>query len=318
MEAYTKGITKVMKKVTGDEDYKFGDYTKGTVDVLSFGIKSLRNAIPSASPLDNKSKHEHHQETDDSDELHNHAETDHFDEEVWLFEDELPLYNNQNLLADLEEKKEPLPNPDVIFIGGGPVGLWTAIQLKIYNPSAKILVFEKYATYQRSHVLLLSKSSFKNGLKKHAADKKGADGFFNMISKFEKVIRTNDLENRLIEFAKSLDIHIVIENIASVDSLCTRFPSAKVIVGNAFLPFSSHKSGSDGSHSLVQKEVFNGELQERESLQCIVDLKYEVYGKGEKLDMVSEAYPTLKIMKHVAEEHVGKERNGLAIAYLQF
>jgi hypothetical protein len=51
-------------------------------------------------------------------------------------------------------------------------------------------------------------------------------------------------------------------------------------------------------------------LEERESLQCIVDLKYEVYGKAVKLDPVAEAYPTLKIMKHVAEEHVGKEKNG--------
>jgi hypothetical protein len=208
MEAYTSGVTKLMRKVTGDEDYKFGDYTKGSLDVMSFGIKSIKNAIPASSPLDKKSKNK---DEEDSDHSHSHAEAEHFDEEVWLIEDELPLFEKIPNLMDLEDNREPIPFPDVIFIGGGPVGLWTAIQTKIYNPSANIIVFEKYSTYQRSHVLLLSKASFKNKIRDYATDKKGADDFRNMIAKFEKVIRTNDLETRLIEFAKTLGVQIVIE-----------------------------------------------------------------------------------------------------------
>jgi hypothetical protein len=230
MDKYKAGFSNIVKKVTGDEDYKFGDYTKGTLDVMSFGVKSLhRNVVSHGSPLNNKKTDD---DVDDSSE-NVHAETEHFDEEVWHLEDELPHVQEQRV-EDSLHPKDIHPSPDIIFIGGGPVGLWTAIQLSLYNPTANILVFEKYATYQRSHVLLLSKASFKNRLKKHATDKSGVDSFMDMISKFEKVIRTNDLENRLIECAKSRGIQICIENITSIDSLCARFPSTKIIVGIEF------------------------------------------------------------------------------------
>ncbi len=50
--------------------------------------------------------------------------------------------------------------------------------------------------------------------------------------------------------------------------LITEFPSAKMIVG------------SDGSHSVVRKQVFGNKMDVYESLQYIVDIKYEIYGKG--------------------------------------
>jgi len=33
---------------------------------------------------------------------------------------------------------------DIIFIGAGPVGLWTAIQIKLLKPNLEIIMFEKY------------------------------------------------------------------------------------------------------------------------------------------------------------------------------
>lgn len=44
---------------------------------------------------------------------------------------------------------------DIVFVGAGPVGLWTAIQAKKRNPQAQIQVYERYTEYQRSHVLRL-------------------------------------------------------------------------------------------------------------------------------------------------------------------
>lgn len=56
--------------------------------------------------------------------------------------------------------------PDVVFVGAGPVGLWTAVQIKILCPWASILMLEKYAEYQRKHVLLLDKASL-HGIPDH-------------------------------------------------------------------------------------------------------------------------------------------------------
>ena len=119
-----------------------------------------------------------------------------------------------------------------------------------------------------------------------------------MISELPKVVRTNDLEHKFLDFASQLGIHIQLANITSVEELTRKFPNTKLIVG------------SDGSHSVLQQEIFNGELAIHESLQYIVDIKYEVFGEGKKLNFVDQAYPTLKIMHHVAEEHIGKVKEG--------
>ncbi|HRE30351.1 MAG TPA: hypothetical protein PLD88_00115, partial [Candidatus Berkiella sp.] len=51
---------------------------------------------------------------------------------------------------------------DVIVVGAGPVGLWSAIQLKLYNPTLNILMLEKHSEYQRSHTVKIDSESFKN------------------------------------------------------------------------------------------------------------------------------------------------------------
>ena len=50
-------------------------------------------------------------------------------------------------------------------------------------------------------------------------------------------------------------------------------PRAKVIVG------------SDGSHSVVRKQIFGEQFSIYESLQYIVDIKYEIDGEGSKVSL---------------------------------
>ncbi len=57
-----------------------------------------------------------------------------------------------------DESKE---RADVVFVGAGPVGLWTAVQLKLASPQTKVLMLEKYTAYQRSHVLQVDQASYK-------------------------------------------------------------------------------------------------------------------------------------------------------------
>jgi 2-polyprenyl-6-methoxyphenol hydroxylase-like FAD-dependent oxidoreductase len=60
------------------------------------------------------------------------------------------------------------PDSPIVIVGGGPVGLWTAIQLKKRCPESHIVVYEKYLSYRRSHVLSIDRNSlsrfaFKDG-----------------------------------------------------------------------------------------------------------------------------------------------------------
>ena len=51
-------------------------------------------------------------------------------------------------------------SPDVVFVGGGPVGLWTAIQTKLLT-NKNILIIEKYLEYKRADIRLnIDSSSF--------------------------------------------------------------------------------------------------------------------------------------------------------------
>jgi 2-polyprenyl-6-methoxyphenol hydroxylase-like FAD-dependent oxidoreductase len=179
----------------------------------------------------------------------------------------------------------------VVLVGAGPVGLWTAVQIKVMRPELSVLLLEKHAEYQRSHVLRVSASSFVLA----PADARVRA----LVAGVPAVIRTNDLEDRLLRLAHELRVRIEIRAVASVDEVLCDFPSARVVIG------------SDGARSIVRRSAFGDALAVNRVLQSIVDLKYEVEGGGaEPLSKLAEAYPTIKLMGYAAEEHIGQARDG--------
>lgn len=119
-----------------------------------------------------------------------------------------------------------------------------------------------------------------------------------MIDKWPKFIRTNDLEDNLLQLAKKLGICFKFVEVDRFDDLLRDYPSAGIVVG------------SDGSHSVVRKNVFHNDLSVMDDLQLTVEVKYEVSGVAEPLDPVTEAYPCLKLMHYVATESIGKPKDG--------
>lgn len=184
-------------------------------------------------------------------------------------------------------------NPDVVFVGGGPVGLWTAAQTKLLNKDLKIVVLEKHEEYQRKHILNISTSSLK-GIPDHAGFKELAKEI-----KANNNIRTNDLEARLKKIAQDLGIEIRKEHVQEPEKLKESFPNTKLFIG------------ADGSHSRVRETIFDGELSIEENLQYIAEVKYEVHGQGRKMHGLKQKYPTQKLMKSVTTEHIGTESNGI-------
>ena len=53
---------------------------------------------------------------------------------------------------------------DCVIVGAGPVGLFTAIQLRLRCPAMRVVMLEKYETYQRQHVLRIEPASLHTGL----------------------------------------------------------------------------------------------------------------------------------------------------------
>jgi len=181
-------------------------------------------------------------------------------------------------------------NARVVFVGAGPVGLMTAIQTKLYDPSLPILMLEKYDKYKRQHSLILEKSSFNDA---HP----DAD-WQKFIRALPHHIRTNELEAQLIQYADKLGIQIK-KNcpVTNCHALLTEYPDADCFIG------------ADGSHSIVHKQIFNHQYQIKKTLRYIVEVKYDAEGKTRYLDPLSELAPAITYANHLVSEYVGKEKD---------
>ncbi len=60
--------------------------------------------------------------------------------------------------------------------------------------------------------------------------------------------------------------------------------------------------GSDGSHIIVRKSILTDHFSDYESLQHIVDVKYDVFGKGQPLNLVDQV--TLQFTERSITSHV--------------
>jgi hypothetical protein len=183
---------------------------------------------------------------------------------------------------------------NIVVIGGGPVGLWTAVQIKIRKRSkTNIVVLEKYEEYRRSHVVIIDPSSLADMASHPVLNQIAED--LNANSK----IRTNDIENRLVGLAKELGIRIIKPDfVADPKTLRQRFPNVSVVIG------------ADGSHSTVRQTLFNDEMRYRENLQYLIEVKYECEGPTKKLTSSSEGFKTMQMIECIVTEVVGKETEG--------
>ncbi len=188
----------------------------------------------------------------------------------------------------------------VVIVGGGPCGLWTAVQTKLRNPDLSVTLLERHQEYQRSHPLKLSSSSFKDSAQDHRLQR--------IISDWSKKknIRTRNIEEKLKKLALELGISIDYRHVTDPKQLEKEFPDAQVFIG------------ADGSHSGVRKNVFQDE-PDVHNLQYIVQLTYEVEGCGRKFSQSKTGfYSTLKLVRGFVYEKVGRTVQEKTPITLQF
>jgi 2-polyprenyl-6-methoxyphenol hydroxylase-like FAD-dependent oxidoreductase len=203
-------------------------------------------------------------------------------------------------------------SPSVVVLGAGPVGLWTAIQMKKRAPATSIVVYERYQSYRRSHVLRLSVDSlcrfaYRDETSSEAEFFQDITGAASNAKRARHIsLRTQELEATLRRYAECLGIAIHYEEVKSTRTLRERHPDCQRFIG------------ADGAHSLVRREIFDNEYSVKKDLHFVAELKYDVAGKTRPLDLLTEQYKSLKLMPHSVFEYIGRERDSLTPITLRF
>lgn len=194
--------------------------------------------------------------------------------------------HSSQLPSNAEQSTPLAVGTDVLCIGAGPVGLWTAIQLKLYCPKVRIKLFEKYPTYQRKHLLRLDHSSF---IGAHPDDR-----LQSLLQTLPHNVLTTDIEEKFLKLAKELGIEVVQRNITRPSKLVKEYPDARYIIG------------SDGAHSVVRQKIFSDNKSKEEDLNYVLDFRYEIGGVAKPLHQYNQALRLLGYTNHLVLEIVGK------------
>jgi len=187
-----------------------------------------------------------------------------------------------------------------VIIGAGPVGLWTAIQLKKRNPDCDVVFYERYTEYKRKHILKIQNSSLFFGASK--VKSKNDDVFFNNVFEAPRFkikmsplaknyISTKSIEAGLKTWALKLGCKIVLQKIETLDELITLHgKDTDFIIAN-------------GASSDLRAQLI-GDNVERMDLQHIIELKSTIIGNLKKLKTKD-----LNKFKNLGFEYIGKKVN---------
>lgn len=204
---------------------------------------------------------------------------------------------------------------EIVIVGGGPVGLWTGIQLKKRQSNAVVTIYERYPEYQRSHVLRLEYASMllhsktKRDLLEEAflRDVTGKSLTQIVLRPTGSVfVRTNDLERALKVYAQAVGVEVRYERAISPEAVMQAHPTCQTFIA------------ADGAHSVMRTALLGEEAIEHIALQYAAEVKYQVEGKTGYLGSIAEQYKTNKLLTNMAFEYVGHEREGITPVTIRF
>ena len=175
---------------------------------------------------------------------------------------------------------------EIVIIGAGPVGLWTAIQTKLQCTNIHVIVYEKHREYQRSHVVSVNPECFIDC-------KYNADLYICLERVLHKsTINIKCLEIEFKQVAEKLGIQFVYKAVTDIRDLHKSHPTASLIIC------------ADGAKSKCREQVFGNEYLFNEQLLYACEVAYTTENKTRKLKPILEAYPTWKLTSCIVHEYI--------------
>ena len=197
---------------------------------------------------------------------------------------------------------------NIVIVGAGPVGLWTAIQMNKRFPDARITLYERYKSYQRKHVLKIQHSSlFFGASKRH--NEHDQQFFRHVFAKSRKDIKqapfkksyisTNTIEQQLKSWVLGIGCNIVYRHIDSLDELIAEHNENTVFII------------ANGAHSNLRNLLLGEDDIEKTDFQYILELKSNVEKPVEELKSAN-ANGSIKAKLHnLAFEYIGKTEQNI-------
>lgn len=181
---------------------------------------------------------------------------------------------------------------EVVIVGGGPIGLWTAIQIKTLS-GRKVVVLEKHQVYKRSEISLnIYKASLQGvqdkGLKILAKSWGG------------KQISIKALEDSLEKRAFEVGVHLLKGQEVNPLDLPQLCPNAKLFIG------------ADGAKSRTRERIFGNHFRFNTPLQYTIQVQYAISQSEnhnvpsifKSLYELSEMYQMQKFAEHLIIQNI--------------
>jgi hypothetical protein len=204
------------------------------------------------------------------------------------------------MINSISLSSQNIHKPDVLVVGGGPIGLWTAIQTKLLSQK-EILVVEKYAEYKRADIRLNIDASSFGGIPNHEPLQKLVQRWGN------RAVPIKEMQEELTKCAHDLGIAIIKGKSIDPKQLQEQFPTAKVFIG------------ADGARSNMRKEIFGDQYQFNTPLQYIAQVQYmintpetedEIEGSVQKIKNAAQSYSKQKFAGHLITQSIRPQENG--------
>jgi 2-polyprenyl-6-methoxyphenol hydroxylase-like FAD-dependent oxidoreductase len=197
-------------------------------------------------------------------------------------------------------------SPDVVIVGGGPIGLWTGIQARLLS-GKNVLVLERNETYQRSNIRLRINASSLGGIPPNV-------DLETLAKKWgDRIVPIKEMEEDLTVLADKVGVEILKGYRADPEKLPDLFPNAKLFIG------------ADGARSSVRQAIFQDQFRFHSNLQYMAQVQYIVKpkvrdvlpSKIESIKDLSTSYKMQKFAEHWITEQIHPQTDGSSRVTLQ-